>query len=115
MSTPLGKATQIAIDRSVVYISDKLSKFPWQGRVVLVKDDTAYINAGSDAGISAGMKFAIYRKGETLIDPETGIELGSEKKKIAEISVFEVQPKFSKAKILNATAQLNKSDVVLEE
>jgi curli biogenesis system outer membrane secretion channel CsgG len=113
--TPLGKATQMAIDRAVVYISDKLAKLSWQGSVVLVKEGDVYINAGSDAGISSGMKFDIYRKGESLIDPETGIELGSEKTKIAEISVFEAQPKFSKAKILNSSAEIEKADLVLEE
>ena len=113
--TPLGKATQIAIDKAVVYVADKLSKFPWQGRVVTVKNNVVYINAGSDAGISSGMKFAIYRKGESLIDPETGIELGSEKTKIGEVSVFEIQPKFSKANILNSNAEIQKTDLVLEE
>jgi len=113
--TPLGKATQIAIDRAVVYISNRLAKLPWQGRVVLVKDDSVYINAGSNAGITSGMKFAIYRKGESLIDPETGIELGSEKTKIGEVSVYEVQPKFSKTKVLNSSAQIEKADLVLEE
>ena len=54
------------------------------------------------------MKFAIYRKGESLIDPETGIELGSEKTKIADVSVFEVQPKFSKAKVLNSSGEIDK-------
>ncbi len=113
--TPLGKATQMAIDRAVVYISDRLAKLPWQGSVVLVKDGDVYINAGSDAGISSGMKFAIYQKGESLIDPETGIELGSEKTKIAEVSVYETQPKFSKAKVLNSSAEIQKADLVLEE
>ena len=113
--TPLGKATQMAIDRAVAYIADKVSKLSWQGRVVLVKDDEVYINAGADAGITSGMKFNIYQKGESLIDPETGVDLGSEKTKIGEISIFEVQPKFSKAKVLNCSSQIQKSDLVLEE
>lgn len=113
--TPLGKATQIAIDRAVVYISDKLAKLFWQGRVVTVKDGLVYVNAGSEAGMVSGMTFAVYHKGESLIDPETGIELGSEKTKIAEISVVEVQPKFSKAKILNSTGEIAASDLVLAE
>jgi curli biogenesis system outer membrane secretion channel CsgG len=113
--TPLGKATQIAIDRAVVYISDRLSKLSWQGRVVTVKGGLVYINAGSDSGISPGMSFAVYRKGESLIDPETGIELGVEKEKIADISVVEVEQKFSKAKVLNSTAEIATSDLVLEQ
>jgi len=114
--TPLGKATQIAIDRAVVYIANKLSKLSWQGRVVTVKDGVVYVNAGSVAGVTSGMNFAIYRKGESLVDPETGIELGSEKTKIADISIIEVQDKFSKAKAsrVGADKLIQKSDLVLE-
>lgn len=112
--TPLGKATQIAIDRAVVYIADRLSQIPWQGRVVTVKEGVVYINAGSQAGITSGMKFAVYRQGESLIDPETGIELGAEKEKIGEISVIEAESRFSKAKILNSTKEIRRGDLVLE-
>jgi len=113
--TPLGKATQIAIDKAVVYVGQRLSRQPWQGKVVTVKDGTVFINAGTGAGIAEGMKFAVYRQGESLIDPDTGIDLGSENTKIADISVTEAQEKFSKAKILNSSSQIQRSDLVLKE
>ncbi|MCK9614647.1 MAG: CsgG/HfaB family protein [Candidatus Omnitrophica bacterium] len=113
--TPLGKAVQIAIDRAVVYISDNLSKFPWQGRVVTIKDGLVYVNAGSDAGIVPGETFIVCRKGESLIDPETGMDLGTEKTKIGDIIISEVQPKFSKAKILSNTDQIRVSDLVIKQ
>jgi curli biogenesis system outer membrane secretion channel CsgG len=112
--TPLGKATQITIDKAVDYIGKKLAKLPWQGRVVTIKKGLVYINAGLNAGITSGMKFSIYRKGESLIDPETGIELGSERTEIGRISVVEVQEKFSKAKVLSSTEKIQPSDLVLE-
>ncbi|MCK9573844.1 MAG: CsgG/HfaB family protein [Candidatus Omnitrophica bacterium] len=113
--TPLGKAVQIAIDRAVVYISDKLGKLSWQGRVVTLKDGLVYVNAGSDAGIAQGETFIICRKGESLIDPETGMDLGTEKTKIGDIIIFEVQTKFSKAKILSSTEQIKTSDLVIKQ
>ena len=112
--TPLGKATQIAIDRAVEYIADNLANIPWQGRVVTIKEGVVYLNQGANAGISPGMTFAIYRKGESLIDPETGIELGAEKTKIADISVTDVEEKFSKAKIIDSTTEIQRNDLVLE-
>ena len=113
--TPLGKATQNAINEAVTYIAGKLSKVPWQGRVVLIKDGVVYINTGSEAGIVIGKEFVVYRKGESIIDPETGIELGTETTRAGKISVTEVQQKFSKAKILDSTLDINKSDIVLED
>lgn len=112
--TPLGKATQIAIDRAVEYISQRIANYPWQGRVVTVKDGLVYVNAGSDAGIKSGDNFTVYRKGEDLIDPETGVELGSEKTKIGDIVISEVQPKFSKAKVLSSTGEIKVSDLVFD-
>jgi curli biogenesis system outer membrane secretion channel CsgG len=113
--TPLGKATQIAIDRAVEYISQRLAMIPWQGRVVTIKDGLVYINAGSDTGIINGETFIVCRKGDALIDPETGVELGAEKTKIGDIVISEVQPKFSKAKILSNTDQIRPSDLVIKQ
>lgn len=113
--TPLGKATQIAIDRTVEYISQRLAMIPWQGRVVTVKDGLVYINAGADTGILNGETFIVCRKGDALIDPETGLELGAEKTKIGDIIISEVQPKFSKAKILSSTDQIRPSDLVVKQ
>ncbi|MCF7878142.1 MAG: hypothetical protein K9L95_01560 [Candidatus Omnitrophica bacterium] len=113
--TPLGKATQIAIDRAVGYIASELSGMPWKGRVVTVKNDLVYVNSGSNAGIGSGMAFAVWRKGESLIDPETGIELGSENKKIADIQITEVYPKYSKAKVVAGdVSAIERSDLVLK-
>jgi hypothetical protein len=113
--TPLGKATQIAIDRALSYISERMAKIPWQGRVVTVKDGLVYINAGSDTGITNGETFVVYRKGESLIDPETGVELGAEKTKIGDIIISEIEPKFSKAKILSNTTEIKASDLVIKQ
>ncbi|MCF7916652.1 MAG: hypothetical protein K9L61_02615 [Candidatus Omnitrophica bacterium] len=113
--TPLGKATQIAIDRAVDYIASKLSNVAWKGRVVTVKEGVVYVNSGSNSGINSGMTFAVWRKGDSLTDPETGIELGSEKKKIADIQITEVYPKYSKAKVvMGDTVAIQRSDLVLK-
>lgn len=95
--TPIGKACQIAIDQAVEYILSKISSIPWEGKVVTVKDNLVIINSGSNVGMSVGDKFAVFRKGEEFVDPDTGMSLGSEASKIGDIEVVEVQEKFSKA------------------
>jgi curli biogenesis system outer membrane secretion channel CsgG len=97
--TPLGKAVQITIDQAVDYLARKLSLLPWEGKVVTVKDALVFVNSGKTAGIQVGDAFAIYREGEALIDPDTGMNLGSEKTKIADIKITDVQEKFSKAQV----------------
>ena len=45
------------------------------------------INAGEKGGVSVGDRFAVYRAGEELIDPDTGLSLGSMETRIGEIEV----------------------------
>ncbi|MCK5180159.1 MAG: hypothetical protein KAR32_11575 [Candidatus Omnitrophica bacterium] len=114
-STPLGKAVQMAIDRGVVYIAEKLSSVPWKGKVVTIKDGLVFINAGENANIEVGNEFQVLREGESLIDPDTGMDLGSEATKLADIKIIDVQPKFSKAEVEGAAGgQILAGDLVRE-
>ncbi len=113
--TPLGKAAQMAIDRAVDYIAGKMRDISWEGKVIMVKDGTVYVNSGTNAGVASGNTFDVFREGEALVDPDTGIELGRENTKIAEIRVTEVQEKFAKADIVGTPEkEIEKGDLVLE-
>jgi len=114
--TPLGKAVQVAIDNAVVFVSQKMAAIPWKGKVVLAKEDgTIFINSGEKSGVRVGDSFKVFSVGESLIDPDTGMDLGSDNTKIADISVFEVQEKFSKARVSgSATGVLEKGNIIEE-
>ena len=113
--TPVGKAVQKAIDQAVEFIAQGLSNVPWSGKVVTVKDGLVFINAGSGAGVSTGDTFTIFREGEALIDPDTGINLGGERTKIGSVKVSNVQEKFSKATADGFNADdVSRGDIVLE-
>jgi len=105
----------MAIDRSVSHVSKKLRGIPWKGKIVTVKEGTVYVNSGSNAGLKSGDTFSVYRQGESLIDPDTGMDLGSEDTKVAEIKITEVQEKFSKATATFGSADvIGKGDLVLQ-
>ena len=95
--TPLGKATAEAINKAVFFIASKMANVPWQGKIVSVKNNVVFINAGQNSNVLIGDEFTVYKKGEELIDPDTGISLGSEDTKIGRIQVNAVDEKFSKA------------------
>ncbi len=114
--TPLGKAVQMVIDRAVNYIAQRLKNVPWKGRVVLVKGDKVYINAGKKAGVSVGDEFVVYKEGETLIDPDTGMELGSDLEEVAKIKVVEVKDKYAIAKVVKGSPKdIQRSYLVMVE
>jgi len=110
-STPLGKATQDAIDQAVYFIVQKMNAVTWQGKVVTFKDNLVFINCGQDSNVKIGDEFTVYKSGEQLIDPDTGIVLGSEQKKIGRIQVVEVADKFSKATITSGGG-IERGDIV---
>lgn len=113
-NTPLGKATQQAINKAVKFIIEKMDKVTWTGKVVTVKGDVIYVNAGSSSNVFSGDSFTVYRPGEALIDPDTGVSLGSEEKRIGTVRVTEVQEKFSKAQAASGGG-FQKGDIVKYE
>lgn len=56
-----------------------------------------YINRGTDGGLAVGETLTVYRLGEAITDPDSGIQLGREESKIAEVTLTEVEDNRSKA------------------
>lgn len=83
----VGKATRKAIDDIVGLIDSQMKKLPWEGKILLVRGETIFIKPGSDAGIQVGDRFFVYSKGEELVDPDTGLSLGSVESKVGAIEV----------------------------
>lgn len=109
--TPLGQATQEAINEAVGKIASRLKSVPWQGKLIKADPSQVYINAGSEGGISSGMEFEVYRPGEALIDPDTGLNLGAVTKKVGRVRVSDAQEKFSIAEVLSGS-DLARGDLV---
>jgi hypothetical protein len=64
-------------------------------RVIKIDGKRAYINVGSSSGIKVGDKFAIFHRGEELVDPVSGMKLGAEEKQTGTCVVTEVQERFA--------------------
>ena len=86
----VGKATREAVDAIVDLIDAQMKQLPWEGKVILVRGNTVFIKPGSDAGVKVGDIFSIYSKGEELIDPDTGLSLGSVETKVGSIEVTSI-------------------------
>ena len=98
-NTPIGKATQKAIDKAVYFVAMKMRDVEWEGRIIKASKGEVYINAGATSGIKVGDTFSVYRPGEELIDPQTGLSLGCEITKIGRVTVTTAAEKFSKASV----------------
>jgi len=115
--TDIGKAAREAIDETVTLIAKNMAKVPWSGRVIKMSDDgTVIMKPGSEANVTADMEFDVFRPGEELKDPDTGLVLGHEEKKVGRIRVTEdmLEGKAARAKVLSGTG-FQTGDVVREK
>ncbi|GAB4181737.1 MAG: hypothetical protein Kow00108_18500 [Calditrichia bacterium] len=109
----VGKATRDAIETIVKLIDEQMKSIPWSGRVIMEKNGEVYVNAGSETGLEVGDKLEVFRPGEELIDPETGLNLGTTESKIGVIEISQdlAQGKASKARIISGSGFM-KGDIV---
>lgn len=69
-------------------------------KIVLMKEDTVYLNRGEGGGLAVGDRLSAFLQGEALVDPDTKEILGSSETEIAKLEVIEVGAKSTKAKVL---------------
>jgi curli biogenesis system outer membrane secretion channel CsgG len=93
--TPLGEATRSAVKDAVDAITRTAAAHPWLGLVVEIDGNEIYINAGRNAGVSAGDMFMIERITKTFTDPSTGQVLGARRRELGVLKISEVEEKLS--------------------
>lgn len=115
--TDIGKAARQAIDGCVKLIVENMEKIPWSGKILKVNSDgTVLMKPGSEGNVKVGMEFIVFRLGEEIKDPDTGLSLGAEEIKIGKIKVIEdaLKGKAAKAKIIEGS-DLKTGDIIYEK
>ncbi len=114
--TDIGKACRKAIDGVVELIVNNMASIPWSGKVLKVNaDGTLLMKPGSEGNVKVGMEFDIFRIGESIKDPDTGLDLGAEETKIGKVKVVEdaLKGKAAKAKIVDGK-DIQTNDIIRE-
>lgn len=103
LSTPLGKASREAIEKSIDGIIHNIPKLRWSARVIDFRDGVVYVNAGTGLGMVKGMSLEVFDPQPVLIDPDTGRNLGSPEKLIGEIVIDAVDQQYSTATVVSGS------------
>ncbi len=103
LSTPLGKASREAIVKSIAGIIGNTPKVKWSARVIDFRDGVVYLNAGSSLGMVKGISLEVFDPQPTLIDPDTGRNLGAPDKLIGEIVVEGVEAQYASASVVSGS------------
>jgi len=90
-NTRMGKAAEEAAGKVARYAAERVTNAAWHGTVLSVATDGpyCYIKPGARAGLIPGNVLFVYREGQELIDPDTGLVLGSETRRIAKIQIID--------------------------
>jgi hypothetical protein len=80
--------------------------------IVKVEGQSAFINAGVNSNVRVGDVFMVYSRGEDLVDPDTGLKLGSDERMVGSIQVTNVQEKFSIGTIRGGAGAMKRGDLV---
>ena len=84
----MDSALRKAVVNCVSLIRTASLKVAWQGSIIKVSPDgSAIVKPGSESGVKKGMAFVVYSKGEELKDPDTGLSLGFQLKKIGSLTI----------------------------
>lgn len=110
--TPIGQAVIAGVNQAVFELIKQVGAKPPQGAIVKADPGQIYLNLGQDS-VAVGDRLQVLRKGEELIDPETGISLGGSSTVIGEVQVNQVQEKFSIAAPLTMHGVPERGDKVV--
>ncbi len=110
--TPVGQAVIAGINQAVFELIKQVGAKPAEGSVVKADATQIYTNLGQDS-VAVGDRLQVLKKGEELIDPDTGISLGGSTTVIGEIEVNQVQEKFSIARPVSLNGSVDRGDMVV--
>ncbi len=110
--TPIGAAVIAGVNKGVYDLVQQIGAQPASGKVIKADGGQIWLNLG-EGSISVGETLTLKRKGEELIDPDTGISLGSSDTTLGTVQIASVQEKFSIATPVSLTGEATRGDIVI--
>ena len=81
-------------------------------KIAAVADEgTVYVNRGKDGGLNPGATLTVYRPGESIVDPDTGVVLGSRNSRLDILTLTSVEENLSLAEV-NGGSRVKKGDLL---
>lgn len=113
----VGKSAREAVEDVVALVARNADAIPWSAKVVTEQSGKVFINSGANDGVRVGDVFFVYRDGEALVDPDTGLKLGAIQAKVGKLQVADAsvgEGKASLCTILEGSG-FQRGDVVKEQ
>ena len=82
------KAISGALSQLVENIINKCLDKPWKSYILSVEDGSYIISGGASQGLVSGDKFAVYKKGKVVKNPQTGMDVELPGTKTGEVTIL---------------------------
>ncbi|WHN66187.1 CsgG/HfaB family protein [Cysteiniphilum sp. QT6929] len=102
-NTAVNAIAQSLFDKAGQQIANEVIGLIYPLTILTVQGNDIYLNQGG-ARVQVGQKFEVRGKADTVIDPSTGEHIPIQGKKLAELEVMSVTPKYAIAKVLSGQA-----------
>lgn len=109
-STLIGQVSRKAISQLVDKIGLQAGKV--EGKVAAILSDKIIINLGKNSGFVEGDVLEVFRRGEPILDPDTGEVLEQNETKIGEIKITAIKTNSSEATVVSSSAEFKIKDLV---
>lgn len=83
------KAISAALGQLVENIINKCMDKPWRSYFLSVEDGTYIISGGVSQGLATGDNFTVYKKGKTVINPQTGMKIELPGTRVGTVSILQ--------------------------
>ena len=98
------------LDKLIRKLVDRLTQDVIDGvypvKIVKIEGDTAYLNRGEGGGLKKGERMQVFSVGDEIRDQDTGELLGRTESRVGILTVDEILPKMSKARIVERSAEI---------
>jgi hypothetical protein len=91
----LQEMARLMAEKAALRVTDVLLP----AKVLAVRDGSVTLNRGDGTGVTVGQTWRVLAQGETLVDPDTGENLGAEEVPVGAIRITAVNPKMSVGEI----------------
>ncbi len=112
--TPIGQAVIAGINKGVYDLVKEIGSRPAEGSVIKAEGKRVWLNIGEGA-VHMGDRLTVMAKGEELIDPDTGVSLGSNDTPVGDVEIIQVSEKFSIAQAVSLPGPPDRGDRVISQ
>lgn len=81
------KALSAAISQMITNLTQHMTAQPWRSYILSVDDGSYLIAGGESQGLHSGLELAVYLRGKTVVNPQTGTRIELPGKRVAKLHV----------------------------